>query len=380
MSRLIVKNLPKNISEDRIRKVFGERGDITDVQLKYKDGKFRQFGFVGFQDEKSAKVAVDLLDGTYIGTTKIKVELCAGLGDESKPKSWSKYAKDSEAFKKKHSKDEEEAEQEVPTVRELKKEKKKKKADKLDEIIGEHKDDPLFEEFLMSHAKEKLLWENDVAGSKDAPKVDEKSVEKKVEKVESEEDKVANKKISDKDYMKQLMGEEIDEDAEETETNKNHVKLHTIKIRNIPKKTKRGDLIKFFRPMKAHSVRIPPKSNFAYIGFKLQSELIKALNKDKSFLKGRQVHVYDFTDQQGDEPHKKTGERKNPRWEEQEKIQENSDDLCDTGKLFFRNLAYTVTEDDLQKLFEEFGPVAELSLPVDSATRKIKVSFTCENP
>lgn len=37
---------------------------------------------------------------------KINVQVCANLGDEKKPKAWSKYAPDSTAYKKLH-KDEE---------------------------------------------------------------------------------------------------------------------------------------------------------------------------------------------------------------------------------------------------------------------------------
>jgi multiple RNA-binding domain-containing protein 1 len=54
MSRLIVKNLPKGVKEQKLRDLFGQKGTITDVQLKYKDGKFRQFGFVGFSGDNSA--------------------------------------------------------------------------------------------------------------------------------------------------------------------------------------------------------------------------------------------------------------------------------------------------------------------------------------
>lgn len=34
-SRIIVKNLPKSIADDRIREHFAQKGEITDVQLKF---------------------------------------------------------------------------------------------------------------------------------------------------------------------------------------------------------------------------------------------------------------------------------------------------------------------------------------------------------
>lgn len=34
-SRIIIKNLPKSIADDRIREHFAQKGEITDVQLKF---------------------------------------------------------------------------------------------------------------------------------------------------------------------------------------------------------------------------------------------------------------------------------------------------------------------------------------------------------
>ena len=51
MSRIIVKNLPKNINENDIKKHFSVKGDVTDVKImKKENGKSRNFCFVGFRD------------------------------------------------------------------------------------------------------------------------------------------------------------------------------------------------------------------------------------------------------------------------------------------------------------------------------------------
>lgn len=94
---------------------------MTDVQLKYtKDGKFRQFAFVGYKTEEQAQLAQSYFNQTYVDTNKISVEQCANLGtykqkyyhnksipffistnicnisgEASKPRAWSKYAPDS---------------------------------------------------------------------------------------------------------------------------------------------------------------------------------------------------------------------------------------------------------------------------------------------
>jgi multiple RNA-binding domain-containing protein 1 len=389
MSRLIVKNLPKAVQEQKLRDLFGQKGTITDVQLKYKDGKFRQFGFVGFAEESSALEAVKFYDNTFIGTSKIKVEVCAVLGDESKPKSWSKYAKDSETFKKKNEKKsidvEESSEEEQKPVNEATK--KSKKTTKIEAIIGDRTKDPLFQEFMKSHAKDKLAWENDVGVGEDKAD-DSGKAESEVDEEEDEQEKPANKEISDMDYMKQLMGEKEEPkpkvkgdkaagyDKKDKKPKEELVKLYTIKIKNAPKKIKREELIKFFRPSKAHSVRIPKTGGFAYVGFKLERDLQRALTKDKSFLKGKQIQVFDFTDKNFlPEGEGKGNQKQNPRWQEQQDQLQSEEAICDSGKLFFRNLAYTVKEEDVQTLFEKYGPVVEVNLPIDTITRKIKVNL-----
>lgn len=96
------------------------------------------------------------------------------------------------------------------------------------------------------------------------------------------------------------------------------------------------------------------------------------------FSDGKQVHVYDFT-AKNKLPDQKDGAdaltNKNPRWIQQEEMLKNQEAICDSGKLFFRNLAYTVTEEDVQKLFEKYGNVVEVNIPVDSVSRKIKVTL-----
>lgn len=69
---------------------------------------------------------------------------------------------------------------------------------------------------------------------------------------------------------------------------------------------------------------------------------------------------------------------KNPKWAKQEESMKNEEDISESGRIFYRNLAYTVVENDLREVFEPYGPVAEVNLPIDPVTRAIKVSFTEE--
>lgn len=69
------------ITTGKLHEIFSEKGIVTDVQLKYtKDGKFRHFGFVGFKTEEDAQNAQEYFNNSCIKASRIKVEICAGLG------------------------------------------------------------------------------------------------------------------------------------------------------------------------------------------------------------------------------------------------------------------------------------------------------------
>lgn len=97
-SRIIVKNLPKHVTDKRLREHFAQKGDITDVKLmktpcvpasvswwdshahvSHRDGKSRRFAFVGYRTEKEAKQAVTYFNNTFIDTSKVSVELAKAV-------------------------------------------------------------------------------------------------------------------------------------------------------------------------------------------------------------------------------------------------------------------------------------------------------------
>lgn len=122
------------VTVDKLKELFSEKGEVTDVQLKYtKDGKFRNFGFIGYRNQEQATEARDFFNGTCINSMKIEVQTCANLGDEKKPKAWSKYATDSSAYKKLH-KDEIEAKEQLRKT-EKKERKIEKNKNKIKELL-----------------------------------------------------------------------------------------------------------------------------------------------------------------------------------------------------------------------------------------------------
>ncbi|KAL9884461.1 putative RNA-binding protein 19 [Glossina fuscipes fuscipes] len=387
MSRIIVKQLPKKIDENELRNIFSATGHITDISMKYTpEGTFRQFCFIGYQAEDEAKKALEFFDKTCIHTRRIRVELCGDLGTENKPRPWSKYTKEKQKLL------------DLMNEKTVNSKENVNKISKLKEIVEKYKDDAEFKEFLQAHDKHRLLWANDAKIKEDASPSSKSDNEEDVEEnaddnnelpekddhdIADREERLATKSISDLEYMKSLIDNKNDLNISTTKQSKPNLDLFTIKIHNVPYKTKRQDVLKFFKPLKPYSVRLPTKIHgFCYVGFKTEKDMKRAMLKNKSFIKSKQVFFSDFT-----EKNKITKNKLNnlesrmtavplnahhSKWKQQADSLCNEEDISESGKIFFRNLTYTVNEDELQKLFEQFGPVAELNLPIDSVTRQIK--------
>lgn len=105
MSRLIVKNLPKHLTEQELQKHFGKEGGVvTDSKIMFKNGRSRLFGFVGFKNEADAQTAQKYFNGTYLHTSKIQVDMAKMQGDDALARPWSKYSEGSSAFKRRDEK------------------------------------------------------------------------------------------------------------------------------------------------------------------------------------------------------------------------------------------------------------------------------------
>ncbi|KFB52930.1 AGAP005249-PA-like protein [Anopheles sinensis] len=351
MSRIIIKNIPNGFDETKLRNHFSTCGIITDVQLKYTpEGKFRNFGFIGYENEDQATKAIKHFNNTFIRTSKISVAPCVALSETKNLKVWSKHSKQQE----------EKAKQEQEGTEAPEKEKSKPLTAK--DVLGRHENDPLFQEYLDAHKRPgKAVWDNQFQHAE--PESQSAATDRKA----SSEDSA----IEADDSPPPAKTKESTESKEKPK--KDLIPLFVAKLNNIPINTKRQDVIRFFKTTKPYSVRIPRNSKgFAYVGFKTESELKKALLMNKSFLGGKQVKIYDFTAQNGDVSKVKEEKRgKEAKWERQ-RMNQSSETICESGKLFFRNLAYSVKEEDIRELFERYGPVVEVDVPIDSLTRKVK--------
>lgn len=75
MSRLIVKNLPKHLTEEDLARHFSQKsGVVTDAKIMMKNNRSRLFGFVGFKNDEEAKKAQAYFNNTYLHTSKLQVD------------------------------------------------------------------------------------------------------------------------------------------------------------------------------------------------------------------------------------------------------------------------------------------------------------------
>ncbi|XP_033978279.1 probable RNA-binding protein 19 [Trematomus bernacchii] len=229
MSRLIIKNLPNGMKEERFRSMFAAFGTVTDCSLKFtKDGKFRKFGFVGFKAEEDANNALKHFNKSFVDTSRVTVEMCKAFGDPTKAKAWSKHTQSSGPEKPSTPADSESK----------KKNKQKKETNSTLDILEE---DQGFKEFLSVHQNRSQAptWSNDtmqqlqtdpdaaVVKTQSKKKVasddylnfdsDESEEENEVEKEEEEEDEAegATKEalksgLSDMDYLRSKVAQTED--------------------------------------------------------------------------------------------------------------------------------------------------------------------------
>lgn len=71
---------------------------------------------------------------------------------------------------------------------------------------------------------------------------------------------------------------------------------------------------------------------------------------------GKQIIVIKYEKKDIEENNNANSKKfKNTPWKDKEELLKNEEDIATSGKIFVRNLAYTTTEEDLQKLFETYG-------------------------
>ncbi|CAN9513261.1 unnamed protein product [Ophioblennius macclurei] len=204
MSRLIVKNLPNGMKEERFKSMFAAFGTVTDCTLKFtKDGKFRKFGFVGFKSEEDAARAQKHFNKSFVDTSRVAVEMCKAFGDPTKAKAWSKHS---------HSSGQEKPPATAAPEGKKKNQQKKESSSALKNL----EDDQEFKEFLSVHQNRSQapIWANDTV--QDATRVDKKQTKTQSKKKQESDDYLnfdsEESEDGDEDEAEEEEEEEDDED------------------------------------------------------------------------------------------------------------------------------------------------------------------------
>ena len=273
-SRIIVKNLPKKITEEEIKKHFSQKGIVTDVKIMHKeDGRSRNFCFVGFKDDQSAKDAIKYFNQTYLKTMKISVEKAKLQGDPSLKKKGKKNDKKINSNDGNNNEEIETKESKIKTILDLSK--KTKNADKFDEAL-----------------KNKNL--NNLNNKENEEKSGDET--KNLNNEENGKDLENKNIIKDEEKNKEDKNEEKKEESLITKKNLDPKRLY---LRNIPFEITEDDIREKFEKFgEINEIHIPInyKTNksfgYAYISFETIESSIMAINKmDGQYFMGRKLHI-----------------------------------------------------------------------------------------
>ncbi|VIO98796.1 RNA recognition motif [Brugia malayi] len=313
MSRLIVKGLPSNCTEEKLRSHFKSFGKITDCSLKYtRDGKFRRFAFVGFETDENAQKARDNLHNAFMGTSRLTVEECKPFGDSTKPRAWSKYAKGSSAYKRLHPEEEEEKMKRIISLRGSSPSAKKMRKES----------DKEFYDFI--------------------------EVQKSALPIPSSSNDESNNNL-----------------IEELLTGVSGDTLLSLIIRGFPKTVKAKGIKDWFSPIKLKGIKIVRGSAeaIAFVTFFKESDVKKALKRDEQFFGGSKLEI---TKVLSNRVSKDVEDYVHMTREAE--VEASVAKILETGRLFVRNLPYVCSDEDLRYLFKKYGEISDLQMIVSKKT------------
>lgn len=339
MSRLIVKGLPKYLTEDRLRKHFASEGNVSDVKLmKKRNGESRQFAFIGYKSDSDAKKAAKHFNKTFIDTARIDVEVAKTWADPTVPQA----VREKRRLAERRLMEQEERLQREHEENEQRKRQKTEKRNKLDEEIAAN---PKLREFIEATKplSQRQSWNNDaLADGLGAPS------SKALEEALAQQDGKVSKDLDEAKYEVAQAREAASDDeyedfgkAEDDEEDE---------------------------PMMSLSETPQQEENATQDG----DEIAKDENvSDLDWLKQRRIKMKENEEEEQAETAKPEKPTSRPQ---QVVVPERSeaDKIRETGRLFIRNILYDSTEDDFRELFSPYGPLEEVHIAVDTRTGKSK--------
>lgn len=345
MSRIIIKSLPKYITKERLHNLFSVYGTITDLRLIYSNGNiFRQIAFVGYLDESEANIAVEKMNNTYIDTSKILVEIAKTSKDESLERPWSKYSEKSSLFQKRIK----EKKERLNLIKQFKQDQNKNTVENIETVKKENKNE--------KHLK--MIIESCGLTMEDREKFNEYLKLNKCDDLEILDNLQPEQLLLESENKFDLKNDFSNEQIE-------NVQVFSAKISNLRVGITLKRLLKFFVGFDIYDIRIitnekKRKTCMAIIDFLNEQDLKKALKLSGKLLKGNNVKITELLNSS-----------KNTNLNQNNIKSIDYDSLLDTGRIFVKNLPQICEEKEIKELFEKFGPVVEINVPLEKDLGKI---------
>ncbi|KAJ1671000.1 Multiple RNA-binding domain-containing protein 1 [Coemansia sp. RSA 25] len=337
-SRIVVKNLPKHITEERFRGHFGGKGEVTDAKLMYTErGQFRRFGFVGYRSEEEAVAAQQYFDNSFIDTSKVSVEMAKPFGDVSLPRAWSVYTKGTTLYNQVHGVDNKQAKEKRGTEEKGKSQKAIRTL--YEELLADNQDDPRFKEFLqvMAPRANNKTWTND-----------------DYSEWHTTELAAVNGAVAAR--REQLESETSTTPAKSATSTGKKAAAAAAKIKGSePADSQDGGSglsdMEWLRKHMSTKIDI--------------DELDGEEDGAKALTPAEAPGTADVAAEDGDEA-------ANDKTDLAVAVASIVSQIQDTGRLFIRNLPYLATEEDLRTAFAKFGPLSEVHMPISKDTKRPK--------
>jgi len=284
-SRIIVKNVPKEIKEKELSAHFSKKGVITDVKImKKENGQSRRFAFLGFKTDSEATETIKYFNNTFLWTSKIIVESAKAQNDPSLNKTAFINHNSKKTLKKtKAAEDELDEDEKIKNVDENSKENKIKKLMELAAQIS---------------TKSKFDAIN-VQMQKDAEQTQTKS---------SVEDSNNNTKVNNEEEVNEnnIHTNFKEKQTSDTAGEAKKYTLESIKLdprrlylKNLPFEISEDEVRALFKKFgEITEIHIPKnyKTNqsfgYGYISFAtVESSALALGSVDKTFFQGRKLHI-----------------------------------------------------------------------------------------
>ncbi|KAL4447005.1 hypothetical protein ABPG74_014977 [Tetrahymena malaccensis] len=346
-SRLIVKNIPTNVDEKKLKEIFSKFGSVTDAKVCLNGQKHRRFCFIGYKSEADATKAKEYFNNTYIQMNKIQVDFAKTSDDPNivnqKNKKFQKRdgKQQDQKLQKKVKKNEEQPSEIPADSSELTPEQKFEEFKKLmksgskgtmswNDVLTTIKSKPTKKELKnqAKNNKKKGNNENEEEENEDFAQTALDDLDKQFDKIKSKKNK-GNNDNENGNQDQQEENQEVSQDAKQNNSSSSNDPMIDdcrLYVLNLPYDINEEEVKDVFRKYgKLLEIKMPKGKGgqfrgFAYITYSMAGEAMRAFAElDNKIQFGRILHIRPAFKETKSEEQKKIEEEKSKQDIELEK-------------------------------------------------------------